>query len=150
MALIPLNGTITPFYGSGYLFKLFGGVVSWCSKKQKCVALSSTEAELIALTEASKEGIWIQRLLCEIDQMIKGPIIIYEDNQSCIKLSCTENSSNRSKHIATRYFFIRDCIENNLIDCKYCPTENMIADILTKPLNRLKFTKLRNLMGLHD
>ncbi|XP_055839284.1 uncharacterized protein LOC129907212 [Episyrphus balteatus] len=71
---------------SGYLFKLNGGVVSWSCRKQTCVALSSTEAELIALSEACQEASWIRRLLIEMQHNISGPTTIYEDNQSCLKL----------------------------------------------------------------
>lgn len=132
----------------GYAFKLFGGTVSWRSKKQECVALSSTEAELISLTEAAKEAIWIKRLLKEIQQEIKDLFIIYEDNQSCRKIVQNTNPSNRTKHIDVRYNFIKDYIRKGLISCEYCCTEEMMADILTKPLNRIKFEKFRFMLGL--
>lgn len=112
------ESTINRRSNSGYLFKLNGGVISWSSRKQKCVALSSTEAELIALTEASKEGIWIRRLLNEIDRIVCDPMTIYEDNQSCLKLIENNNASNRSKHIDTKYFFIKDLIKQNIISYK--------------------------------
>lgn len=144
------ESTINRRSNSGYLFKLNGGVISWSSRKQKCVALSSTEAELIALTEASKEGIWIRRLLNEIDRIVCDPMTIYEDNQSCLKLIENNNASNRSKHIDTKYFFIKDLIKQNIISYKYCSTENMIADILTKPLSKIKFAKLRSLLGMNN
>lgn len=125
-----------------------GGVISWRSKNQSCVALSSTEAELKAFTEATKEAIWIKKLLNEIGQMSNEPITIYEDNQSCQKLFQNSNSSNRTKHIEIRYQFIKDYIQKGVISCKYCPSDNMIADMLTKPLNKVKFEKFRNLSGI--
>lgn len=133
---------------SGYVFKLFGGAISWRSKKQECVALSSTEAEVISLTEAVKEGIWIRRLLKEIKQNIKDLVIIYEDNQSCLKMVQNTNPNKRTKHIDVRYHFIKDYIKKGVISCQYCCSEEMIADVLTKPLNRIKFEKFRSMMGL--
>lgn len=135
---------------SGYFFKLNGGFISWCSKKQTCVALSSTEAEVIAFTAATKEAVWLRRFLNEIYKEIKNATIIYEDNQSCQKLISNGLCSARTKHIDIRSYFVKDYIERNEIICSYCPSENMIADILTKPLNRVKFEKFRDLLGLHD
>lgn len=133
---------------SGYIFKLFGGTISWRSKKQECVALSSTEVELISLTDAVKEAIWIRRMLKEIQQNIKDLVVIYEDNQSCRKMIQKTNPSSRTKHIDVRYYFIKDYIKKKIISCEYCSTENMVADILTKPLNRTKFEKFRLMLGL--
>lgn len=135
---------------SGFVFMLNGGVVSWCSKKQNCVALSSTEAEVIALAEATKEVIWIKQLLFEIGQEINIPITIYEDNQSCRHMILNGNASNRTKHIDVRCHFVKDHIKEGLINCLYCSSGEMIADILTKPLQRIKFEKFRSLMGVHD
>lgn len=135
---------------SGFIFKLNGGTISWCCRKQECVSLSSTEAELIALTEAVKEALWIKDLLEEIDQEIKLPITIYEDNESCRKMIYNENSSSRTKHIRVRYHFIKDYVKKNIFKIKYCPTEEMIADILTKPLKRIKIETMRDLLGIHD
>lgn len=129
---------------------LNGGVVSWASRKQNCVALSSTESELIALTEATKEGIWIKRLLDEIDFNKENQIQIFEDNQSVKKMIQNCQSSNRTKHINVRYNFIKDYIDKNILSVNYCETENMIADTLTKPLNRIKYEKFRNLLGISN
>lgn len=135
---------------SGFVFMLNGSVVIWCSKKQSSVAISSTEAEIIALAEATKEVIWLNQLLSEINQDIQHPITIYEDNQSCRYRIMNGNSSNRTKHIDIKCHFIRDNVQNGLISCLYCPSEDMIADILTKPLQRIKFEKLRSGLKLHD
>lgn len=135
---------------SGYIFKVFGGPVSWACRKQNCVALSSTEAEFIALSEACQEAVWIKRLLTEMHLDIKLPINIFEDNQSCLNLIKEEKLSNRTKHIDTRYNFVKDYIEKKIVSCTYCSTERMVADILTKPLPATKHLKLRKLCGLHD
>lgn len=133
---------------SGYIFKVFGGAVSWCCRKQSCVALSSTEAEFIALAEACQEAIWIIRLLSDLNEKFTGPFTMYEDNQSCLKMIESEKFSNRTKHIDTKYQFIKDCVLKKIVNCKYCPTKDMVADILTKPLNSSRIGFLRNECGL--
>lgn len=133
---------------SGYVFILNGGLVSWCCRKQTCVSLSSTEAEFIALAEACQEAKWLRSLIKDLDCKIEDTTTIFEDNQSCLKLLKSENFSNRTKHIDTKYFFIKDYIANNIIKCEYCPTESMLADIMTKPLPISRLEKLRGECGL--
>lgn len=95
-------------------------------------------AELIALSEATKEAIWIKMLLEEIKINCEQPIVIYEDNESVRKMIKGTRKSNRTKHINVCYHFMRDSIHDETITCEYCPTESMTADLLTKPLNRIK------------
>lgn len=132
---------------SGFVFKVFGGVVSWCCRKQTCVALSSTEAELVALAEACQEAIWMQRLLRDLNEKVSSTLI-YEVNQSCLKLITNNKFSNRTKHMDTEFHFIKECVENNTFTLKYCPTEDMLADLLTKPLTATRIKTLRELCGL--
>lgn len=134
---------------SGYLIRLGGGVISWASRKQTCVALSSTEAELVALTEACQELSWLKKLMVDLGEDVTSPIPTYEDNQSCIRLVENGKIEKRSKHIATKYFYVRDLQEQQQIILKYCPTEFMLADILTKPLQHLRLKTLREKIGLH-
>lgn len=75
-------------------------------------------------------------------------MIVYEDNQSCLKMVQNTNPNKRTKHIDVRYHFIKDYIKRGVISCQYCCSEEMIADALTKPLNRTKFEKFRLMMGL--
>lgn len=128
---------------SGFIFKFNGGIISWACRKQQCVSLSSTEAELISLCEAVKEAIWLQNILLDLNRSEIDPITIYEDNQSCMKLIQNQKISNRSKHIDIKYFYIRDLIDKNSIHIEYCPSDNMVADIMTKPLQNTKFSRLR-------
>lgn len=133
---------------SGYIIKYGGGVIAWGSRKQTSVALSSTEAEFISLAEGCQELIWTKRLLEEMtDEMMKS-ITVFEDNQSCIKLVEGDRIERRSKHIDVRYFFVRDLQQKHVIKLKYCPTETMIADILTKPLQSLRLEQLRKMIGI--
>ena len=93
---------------SGYVFQLHGSTISWGFRKQTCVSLSSTEDEHIALAEATQEGIWLRRLIEDFNgKKIEEKIVIYEDNQSCIKLIDNKKFSKRTKHIVTKFHFIR-------------------------------------------
>lgn len=123
-------------------------MISWGCRKQSIVALSTMEAEFIALSEACKEMLWLRRLLEDMQQSVDGPSKIYEDNQSCLKFIETERLSNLSKHIDTRDKFVKDYVDRNLILFEYCPTEKMVADLMTKPLNVQRLEKLRMMAGL--
>lgn len=135
---------------SGYVFIFNGGVISWMCRKQTCVALSSTEAEFVALSEACQEAIWIRKVLLDLNQTIDSPTLIHEDNQSCLKLISGEKLSNRTKHIDTRKHFVKNHVDSGDIECDYCPTEEMMADLLTKPLSGPRIEKLRKMCGLND
>ncbi len=133
---------------SGGLFQFGGSTINWFSRKQSCVTLSSTEAEYYALADTILEVVWLRQLLEEFGEKQKGPSVIYEDNQSCIKLANSEQFGKRSKHIATKFQFIKENAENCVVKFIYCPTSNMIADNLTKPLQAIKikrFAQFRNL-----
>eukprot|EP00794_Sanderia_malayensis_P007838 gene7838-biopygen6374 len=133
---------------SGYLFRFAGATISWKSKRQSVVALSSTEAEYIALSAAAQETIWLRRLLQNLGKEQQNPTRLYEDNQGAIAISKNSRNSNRTKHIDIKYHFVRESLENNEIKLVYCPTGIMIADILTKSLARPRFEELRTLMGV--
>jgi hypothetical protein len=105
------------------------------------------EAEYIALTDAVKEGIWLKKLEKELGNE-DTILTIYEDNQSAIKTANNKIHNDRSKHIDVRYHFIREHIENGNLKLIYCPTEFMVADILTKPLGKTAHERLRRAMGL--
>ncbi|KAI0993402.1 hypothetical protein K3495_g14782, partial [Podosphaera aphanis] len=123
---------------SGYSLMLGGGPVCWQSKRQKSVATSTTEAEYIALFEASKQAIWVSRFLRELHvegQLVgKNGMLVYTDNQSALALARGTNST-KAKHIDVAYHFSRNCVNDGTIRIEYIPTEDMLADILTKPLS---------------
>ena len=122
---------------SGYIFMLGGGPICWQSKRQKSISTSTAEAEYVALCEASKQAIWVTGFLKElhIDNLLidDGGILVYCDNQSAIAIAKGANST-KTKHIDIAYHFSRDCINSGKIKVKYIPTSEMLADILTKPL----------------
>ena len=135
---------------SGYLFKFIGAPINWASRKQDCVSLSSTEAEYVALSDGCRVLLWIKRLLEDFGVKTCTPINVHEDNQSCIKLVLNDRTGRRSKHIDTKYNFVKDLSRSKKINLVYCPTDVMVADLLTKPLGRLKTNQLRSMMGLVD
>ena len=85
-------------------------LITWVSQKQRCVALSSCEAEFMAATAAACQGIWLHRLLSQITDVKPGPVVIYIDNRSAIDLAKNSVFHGRSKHIDVRYHFIRECV----------------------------------------
>lgn len=120
---------------SGYAFILSDACISWSSRKQRCVATSSCEAEYVSLSEAMKEGVYLQSLLNEIGLEKYAYIQIHADSQSAIFLAQDPVFHARSKHIDIRYHFIRDVLkENKLISLTHVSTDNMLADVLTKSL----------------
>ena len=133
---------------SGYCFSICNGLVSWRSTKQTSVALSTAEAEYIALSGAAQEAAWLHKLLRELGFPVEGPITIYEDNQSAICLSKSNRNHPKTKHIDIKYNYIRSVINQNIVEVEYCPTSEMLADIFTKGMTSDKFVKLRNLLGL--
>lgn len=134
---------------TGFVIKLGNDTINWESRKQKCVALSSTESEYLAIADVCKDISFVKNLLSEI--MPKTiDCIVFNDNQSAQKLlEAKEYCHKRTKHIDIRYHFVKDFIRENVISVKYLPTEKMIADILTKPLGSNKhscFVKQMNVM----
>ena len=132
---------------SGDVFMLGGAIVSWMSKKQPVVALSSTESEYIALSYAAQETIWLRRLV-ESLTVKQDAASVFEDNQGAIALCKNPKDHGRTKHIDIRYHFVRNTVENKLVELRYCSTDQMIADAITKPLPRVKFEHFRSLIGV--
>ena len=135
---------------SGYVFQIQGNTVSWCSKRQATVSKSSTEAEYTALSGASQEAVWMRRLLADIGFEQRGPSTIFEDNQGAIELARNPKFHNRTKHIDVSLHFIREQVNLKAISVKYCPTEDMLADIMTKGLPRVTFQKFRDNLGVKE
>ena len=135
---------------SGYIFTLCGGIISWLSKKQATVALSSTEAEYVAASIATQEAVWLRALLADLKFIQDAPTVIEEDNQGAIALSKNPKFLGRTKHVDIRYHFIRDKVESKEILLKYCPTNNMVADVLTKALSKNSFERFRTMLCMSN
>jgi len=134
---------------TGYAFVLQGGAISWCSKKQSTVALSTTEAEYLAIGAACQETIWLRSLLRELDpSAIAEPTILYSDNQSAIKLSENNAYRARSKHIDTRHHFVRQQVKEGTIKLVHLNSREMTADCLTKGVFSEKLKLCNKEIGL--
>ena len=135
---------------SGYSVFIGDCVVSWFSKKQTIVALSSTEAEYVALSELAKEILWMRELCTEIGQELIGPTTIFEDNKSAIAIANDPVHHGRVKHIQVKVHFFRDHLKKGHLKLEYISTENQVADLLTKPLPAVQHLKLAQEMGLRS
>lgn len=133
---------------TGYIFLFNGCPVSWDAKKQPTVALSTTEAEYMALTECAKESIYLRRFLRELGFYSSAHIVVYCDNRSGLKLAENPVFHSRSKHIDLRHHFIRDAIQNDQLIVEYIPSEQQIADFLTKGLPRPKHVRCVTSAGM--
>ena len=133
---------------SGYVFRFGGAAITWRSKRQACVALSTAEAEYVALAGTVQESLWLQQLLSDLQGKPADPMVIFEDNQSTMSMSKNPKFHGRSKHIDIKYHFTREQVSNGKIVLKYCKTSEMTADFLTKGLNGEQFEKLRLMAGV--
>jgi transposase InsO family protein len=132
---------------SGYLITFSGGAVSWQSRLQKCIALSTTEAELIAATEACKELLWMKKFLQELG-FKQQQYVLFCDNQSTIHLAKNSSFHSRSKHIDVRYHWIRDTLNDKLLTLEKIHTDDNGSDMLTKALTREKLETCCSIAGM--
>ena len=134
---------------SGYVFYLAGGAIAWSSKKQSTTALSSTEAEYTAISHATRQVIWLRYLFEGLSFKQSEATLLFGDNQSTIALTRDAQYHARSKHFDVQNHFVREKVEDEIIELYYCPTDEMVADIFTKALPRPKHHKFTTEMGLH-
>lgn len=119
----------------GIAFMYGTGAVSWISKKQEVVALSSTEVEYIALCSICCQGIWLQRILNDCGVKQEGPIYICCDNKSCIAMAKNPVMHGKTKHIDVKYHFIHKLVAEKAINLNFCGSEEQLADNFTKCLD---------------
>ncbi len=135
---------------SGFAYLIDGDAVSWSSKQQELMVLSTTEREYVAATHAAKEGLWLCSLISEVfGSLLNGPTTLFSDNQSAIALTKEHQYHARTKHVDIRYHFTCWVIDNGSIHLIYCPTEDMVANTLTKPLSSAKAKHFAVELGLH-
>lgn len=132
----------------GYVFTICGGAVSWSSTLQSRVTTSSTEAEYLALSHASKEAIYLNQLLEELGHGSPGAVTLFGDNQGANALSKDARFHKRTKHLRLTEHFVREMVHDGIITVQYIPTQEMVADVLTKALARPAFEKCRLAMGV--
>ena len=133
---------------SGYVFMLSGGAISWTSKKQPIVTLSTTEAEYVAAALCASHCIWMQQVLKQVEGTQSTSVKVYCDNSSTIKLTKNPVFYGRSKHIDVRFHFLRNLTNEGTLIMEHCGTDDQLADIMTKPLKLEHFEKLRRLLGV--
>eukprot|EP00253_Pinus_taeda_P011929 PITA_11929 len=133
---------------SGYLFHMGLGAISWAFKKQSIVALSTAEAEYVAATAVACQAVWMRRMLRSLGQEQAKATVIFCDNSSAIALSKNSVFHKRTKHIDTRFHYIRELVSNGEIILQHCRTQEQVADILTKPSDQKSFEFLRKCLGM--
>ena len=133
---------------TGFVFVLYGGAVTWCSKRQPTVAASTTEAEYMAAAMAVKEGLWLRKVLADLHVEFEGVVTIKGDNQSTLKLLRNPISSMRSKHIDVAHHFARERVMRKEVAFTYISTQMMVADVFTKALPESKHAFCRAGMGM--
>jgi hypothetical protein len=132
---------------TGYVFMLYGGVVSWNSRLQPTVASSTTEAEYMAASSAVKEALWLRQLLPELGVSV-GTVRIDMDNQGAIKILRHPNAMMRCKHIDIMHHFAKERVLRGEISIEYVGTDAMLADFLTKAVDFRKFEVCRSGLGV--
>ena len=129
---------------SGSVFMWMSAAISWGSKKQATIALSSTEAEIVAASEAAKEAISLHGFLHEINEADDKPVSLACDNQSAIAVAYNPEHHSRMKHVERRHYFVRECVEDMKLVVPFVRTDDNLADFFTKPLDNKRFFELRN------
>ncbi|SGY29905.1 BQ5605_C002g01094 [Microbotryum silenes-dioicae] len=131
-----------------YASMLAGGAVSWQSKQQSMIATSTTEAEILSASSATREAIWLRRLAGDVRIPQSDPTIIQEDNAACIQIAKDPVDHMRTKHFNIAHLFVRERVASGEVKLEYCPTHVDAADLMTKPLGPQRFDQLRALLGM--
>jgi hypothetical protein len=123
-------------------------MVSWCSRKQTSVALSTAEVKYIGASMAAREAVWLRSSLQDCLDEMMDPTVIHCDNQSCVKLSENPIAHDRSKIVEIKFHYIRDMVLRKAVLMQYLPPDEQIADVLTQPLAKLRFEYFRDKLGV--
>ncbi|XP_058099853.1 secreted RxLR effector protein 161-like [Magnolia sinica] len=133
---------------TGYVFNLGSGAISWCSKRQPTVSLSTTEAEYRTMTMTAQESTWLIQLMRDLHQPNDYPMILHCDNQSAICLAENLVFHARTKYAEVHYHFVREKVLQGKIEMSHVKTDDQVADILTKGLSNAEFTEFRKQLGM--
>lgn len=133
---------------SAYTYRIGDGAISWKSRKQHTVSLSSTEAEYKAMSDSTKEALWLKNILTELQLRPQSAIPLHVDNEGAEALAQNPSHHSRTKHIHARYHFIRECVQEGDIKVLHVSTKDMLADMLTKPLPRVMLERHRTMFGI--
>ncbi|KAF7776615.1 hypothetical protein Agabi119p4_5008 [Agaricus bisporus var. burnettii] len=132
----------------GNVFFVAGGPVSWASKRQDRVSLSTVESEYTAFTRATQQALWLTKFMDELNMNQEQPVVIYADNNGAIANTQNNKNHRRTKHIRVKYHFVKECVDRGEITFTYIPSAENLADILTKPLARDATIRCCKGMGL--
>ena len=135
---------------NGGAFFLGESLVSWLSKKQSSISLSTTEAEYIAAATCCTQILWMVQSLADLEVKYVEPIPIHCDNTSAISVSKNPVLHSRTIHIPIKYHFLREQVANKVVQLHYIPSKEQIADIFTKPLPTAQFEYLRKKLGVQS
>lgn len=135
---------------SSMVVKMGTGAISWRSRLQTIITLSTTEAEYISAVAAAQEIVWLRNLFSELGYETQSASTLYLDNQSAIAVSRNPDHHGRMKHLDLRHYWLRDVCKAGVIDVKYLPTKSMPADIMTKTLSRPSVVDMKEMLGLRD
>ncbi|XP_058071232.1 uncharacterized mitochondrial protein AtMg00810-like [Magnolia sinica] len=133
---------------TGYVFNLGSGAISWCSKRQPTVSLSTTEAEYRAMAMAAQESTWLIHLMRDLHQLDDYPMILRRDNLSAFCLAENPVFHARTKYVEVHYHFVREKVLQEEIEMSHVKTDDQVADILTKGLSNTKFTEFKKQLGM--
>ena len=133
---------------SGYLFKLWSGVVSHATRSQEGVVTSSTESEYVGQCNAAKEAFFLKQAMHELGEYLDGPVTILADNQSAMALASNPGNHRRTKHIPIQQHYVTELVERGHVQFDYINTNDMAADGLTKALAPPKFKEFVRMLGL--
>jgi hypothetical protein len=154
---IPLHGYSDSDWGNdevdrrsvtGWVYMLHGGAISWQSCKQHTVALSSVEAEYMAAAQATREAVWWRAFFTELGLPPSAATVVYSDSQGAIALGKNPEHHKRTKHIDIQHHYVREQVAAGTITMPYISTDDMVADVLTKPLAADRHARLARAMGV--
>ena len=133
---------------TGYVFMLAGGAISWASKLQPTVAASTTEAEYMAAAHATKEALWLKKLMRSFGRDDGVPIKMFGDNQAALAIIQNPTSHQRAKHIDVQHHFVRDRVQRGEVAFEHVESKSNVADMLTKAVSKAQLQKLSTEIGL--
>ena len=135
---------------TGYVIQVNGTAIMWRSKRQGFVTLSTAESEVVAASEAGREVVWLRMILKELGFEQDGPTDLKEDNNACIVIATRPEGKGRTRHLNTKHHYVIECVEHGWINMVKCDTRNMVADMLTKPLDKILIKHFKELVNLID
>lgn len=135
---------------SGFLTMIGGNLVTWWSKKQSVVALSSAEAEFRGIVRGITEVLWLRKLMLELGLLVEGPTSLKCDNKASISISENPVQHDRTKHVEVDRHFIKEKLDNGVVTLPFVRSEDQLADILTKAVNGRVFASILDKLNIRD